>query len=563
MLKLEWRPPGASGFTVVPTESLLTEIDNARVVSPGVKVLADARRPGDGVPVAGVHPGYKLDTFHVEGFDPMVGCMALENGGKQRLIVGTFNPLQRDDVKLPDIESKKPDKLYAVSGVMGDPAAATVSVCADGLFEPLGLCAVGDVLYVSHRRAITRLIDKDGDGFYETHEDVASGWSAWNYHQFTFGLVHRPDVDGGGPGWLYATLSTAMAPPKWEGMGTNAAPNDPLRGTAIEVDLASNTFRVIAGGLRAPNGIGWGPRGLDGVPALFYCDNQGTWTPSNHMGEIVIDGGRFFGHYNNTNFVPNLADRFPKGGIASSWCDRMRARPVLDLVYGDLCNSPTQPVLIETGPYRNQLLIGELTAGGLRRACMEQVNGQWQGAVFQFSQGFSVGINRVAWGPGGVLFAGGIGAGGNWNWKGTKSGLHRLTPTGELPFEMSAVRAMPDGFDVQFTREVDGAWLANSANYTIKQWTYQPTDEYGGEKKQVETLTVAEAKPTGNGKRVFLRIPGLKAERTVLIRTDPTSTGGEKIWSTEAFYTLNCIPKVWSSGPAFPEPFDLGACAAR
>ncbi|HYD01122.1 MAG TPA: PA14 domain-containing protein, partial [Phycisphaerales bacterium] len=407
-LKLEWRAAADEPFTVVPPEAFSTEIDNARVTSPGVKALADARRPGDGSPVTGVHSSFTLETIKVEGFDPMVGAMAVTPDG--RLIVGTFNPLQRDDVKLPDIESKPADKLYALSGALGDVHKVTVKVCADGLYEPCGLCAVGDALYVSHRRAITRLLDKDGDGFYETHEDVAKGWAAWNYHQFTFGLVHRPDTENvpAGPGWLYATLSTAMAPPKWEGMGTNAAPNDPLRGTAIEVDLSSNTFRVIAAGLRAPNGIGWGPRGVDGQQSLFYTDNQGAWLPSNHMGEIV--DGRFFGHFNNSNLVPNLADRFPTGGIASTWPDRLRARPALDLVYGDIANSPTQPVLIEHGPYRNQLLIGELTGGGIRRGCMEQVNGQWQGAVFQFSQGFSVGINRVAWAPGGVLFAGGIGA---------------------------------------------------------------------------------------------------------------------------------------------------------
>jgi hypothetical protein len=561
VLKLEWRPPGAAAFAVVPTENLFAEIDNARVTSPGVKALADARRPGDGVPITAVHPSFKLDTIKVDGFDPMVGCMAFASDG--RLIVGTFNPLQRDDVKLPDIESKKPDKLYALTGVLGEVDKVTVKVCADGLYEPLGLCSVGDALYVSHRRAITRLLDKDHDGFYETHEDVASGWAAWNYHQFTFGLVHRPDVDSNppGPGWLYATLSTAMAPPKWEGMGTNAAPNDPLRGTAIEVDLSNNTFRVIAGGLRAPNGIGWGPRGHDGVAALFYCDNQGTWMPSNHMGEIVIDGNRFFGHYNNPSFVPQLADRFPSGGIASTWCDHLRARPALDLTYADLANSPTQPVLIESGPYRNQMLIGELTGGGIRRACMEQVDGQWQGAVFQFSQGFDVGINRMAWGPDGVLMAGGIGAGGNWNWKEKRSGLHRLTPTGNLPFEMSAVRAMPDGFDVQFTRDIDAAWLANPANYTVRQWDYEPTDKYGGEKQHIETLKVAEAKPTqgATSRRVFLRIPGLKEERTVLIRTDPVSTAGEQIWTTECYYTLNHIPRIWSSGPPFPEPFALNA----
>ncbi len=525
-LKLEWKREGAAEFALVPAASLFSEIDLARVVAPGVKSVADQRRPGDGRPVAGVHPSFRIDTFEVEGFTPMVGAMTFASDG--RLIVGTFNPLQRTDTELVDIESKEPDKLFAVSGTLGNPADATVSVAAEGLYEPLGLCAVGDDLYVSHRKAITRLSDKNGDGFYETHEDVASGWAAWNYHQFTFGLLHQG-------GTLYAALSTAMAPPAWEGMMSNAAPNDPLRGSVLEVDLATKSFRAIAGGVRTPNGLGFGPEG-----ALFYCDNQGTWMPTNQFAEVVP--GRFYGHYNNTNSVPQLADRFPAGGVASIFCDLPRTPTSVDMVHNDLCNSPTQPVLVNDGPYKGQMLVGELTAGGIRRVFLEKVNGEWQGAAFQFSQGFSCGINRLAWGPGGTLFAGGIGAGGNWNWKNTRSGLDRLTPTGVVPFEMLAVRATPDGFEIEFTGAVARAWLSDAAHYEVKQWRYEPTKEYGGEKKDVETLAVRSATPSADGTRVSLVVPGLRAGRTVAIRTDPVSASGEPIWSTYAYYTLNNIP---------------------
>jgi len=526
-LLLEWSKQDSPGFVPVPPERFLTQRDNARVVAPGVKRVRDDRRPGDGKPVAGVHPSFKLETISVEGFSPMVGAMAFVPDG--RLIVGTFDPLQRSDTDLPDIESKVSDKLYALSAVAGDPAKVTIKVAADGLYEPLGLCAVGDDLYVSHRRAITRLRDVDRDGFYETHEDVASGWAAWNYHQFCFGLVHKE-------GKLYAALSTAMAPPAWEGMMSNAAPNDLLRGSVLEVDLSSNTFSAIAGGVRTPNGLGLGPDG-----SLFYCDNQGTWMPTNQMAEVVP--GRFFGHYNNTNIVPKLAERFPTGGVASIWCDRERAPSTIDLVHNDLCNSPTQPLLIETGPYAGQMLIGELTAGGIRRAFLERINGQWQGAVFQFSQGFSCGVNRLAWGPRGMLMAGGIGAGGNWNWKNTRSGLDRLMPTGVVPFEMLAVRATAVGFEIEFTKPVAANWLAQIAHYEVSQWTYEPTSEYGGEKKLIEKLKVFSAQPSQDGKRVSLSIPNLKQGRTVLLRTDPISVAGEQIWTTQAFYTLNHIPR--------------------
>ncbi len=530
-LLLEWRTPGQSGFVKVPAEQLSTEIDNARVVAPGIKALRDERRPGDGKPVTGVHPAYTVTHIAPDpgttGFVPMIGAMTMMNDG--RLIVGTFDPLQRTDTDLPDIESKKPDRLYAVTGAEGDPEKMTVRVVADGLYEPLGLVAVGDVLYVSHRRAIERLRDTDGDGYFETREVVGTGWEAWNYHQFCFGLLHRD-------GKLYATLSTAMAPPGWKGMNSNAAPNGVLRGSVIEVDLATNTVSAIAGGVRSPNGIGFGPEG-----SIFYCDNQGTWMPTNQMGEVVL--GRFFGHYNNTNVVPQLEARFPTGGIASIWCDRLRSPAALDLVHNDFCNSPSEPTLITSGPYAGQMLIGELTAGGLRRANMERVNGQWQGAAFQFTQGLSVGVNRVAWGKNGTLFIGGIGAGGNWNWKGTRAGLDRLTPNGKTCFEMKAIYAKTDGFEVEFTGAVDPSWLGNAANYTLRQWRYAPSVAYGGPKVDEEPLKVWEAVASADGMRVVLKVDGLKAGRTVSVRIDPVSKAGEKIWATEGFYTLNEIPR--------------------
>jgi len=526
-LVLEWQTPGSNAFVPIPHDRLWAEADAARVTSPGTKRIqgSAALRPGDQCPVAGVHPAFDLDTFQIEGFEPRVGAMCFHG---DRLIIGTFDPLQRTGEALPDIDTKTPDKLYAISGVTGDPAAVKLTVCADGLFEPCGLVAVGDAVYVSHRKAITKLTDQDNDGFYETHEVVGEGWEGWNYHQFNFGLVHKN-------GKLYSALSTAMAPPKWQGMGTNAAPNGPMRGCIIETDLSSNTSHVIAGGCRTPNGIGLGPGG-----DLFYSDNQGTWMPCNQFTQVIH--GRFFGHYNNTNVVPQLADRYPQGGRASALSDLPRTPATLLLPQSELSNSPTQPILIEHGPYAGQMLIGELTAGGLRRAYLEKVRGQWQGAVFQFSQGFNCGINRAAWGPDGSLYVGGIGAGGNWNWRDKRFGLQRLRPNARTAFEMHSVSATPTGFNIQFTKPIDASWLEDARNFHVQQWTYAPTAEYGGPKLNDLVLTPSIATPTNDGTAVELTIPGLKPGYCVYFRTDPTATDGDRIWSTEAWYTLNQIP---------------------
>ncbi len=525
-LALEWRAPRQDAFAPIPTDNLRAEKDLTRVTAPGLKKIDDGKRPGDGKPVAGVHPAWTVTTIRPEGFEPMVGAMCF--AADCRLIVGTFNPLQRDDRTLPDIDSKKPDRLFAITGATGDPAKITVKECATGLYEPCGLCAVGEDLYVSHRKEITRLRDLDHDGYYESRETVATGWEGWNYHQFTFGLVHRDNH-------LYATLSTAMAPPGWEGMGTNAAPNGPMRGGVLEVDLSSNTASVIAGGLRAPNGIGIGPDNT-----LWYAENQGAWMPACALSEVIP--GRFYGHFNRTNFVPKLADRFPDGGVASVYADRPRMPASILLPHNEISNSPTQPQLISSGPFAGQMYLGELTAGGIRRVQLEKVNGQYQGAVFQFTQGLESGVNRMIWGPDGCLYVGGIGAGGDWNWRGTKFGLQRLSPSGNTAFEMHSIHATSSGFEVRFTKPVASAWLSDAANFTVRQWSYAPTAAYGGPKIGEERLSVAKATPSPDGRAVTLEVPGLKRGRCVSLRMDPTSTDGEPIWSTEAWYTLNEIP---------------------
>lgn len=526
-LRLEWKAPGADRFALVPTSALRTEADPTRVTSPGVKRVEDARRPGDGKALKGVHPSWRVTTIRPDGFEPKVGAMAFMPDG--RLIVGTFDPLQRDETNLPDIESKAPDVLYALSGVTGDPSHVTVQECATDLYEPTGMCVVDGVLYVAHRRAITRLLDRDGDGYFETHEDVAQGWEGWNYHQFVFGLEH---IDGK----LYAALSTAMAPPGWEGMKTNAGPNGPMRGGILEVDLTSNDARLIAGGTRTPNGLGVAEDG-----ALLYLDNQGTWMPTSQLCEVIP--GRFYGHYNWTDFVPKLADRFPVGGHPSAWCDLPRTPAAVYLPQNEFANSPTQAQLIQRGPFAGQMLVGELTAGGIRRVQLERVNGILQGCAFRFTQGLESGVNRMVWGPDGALYIGGIGAGGNWNWNGTQFGLQRLNPTAVRPFEMHSVYATTYGFLIRFTQPVHDDWLADPSNYVIKQWTYEPTVEYGGPKIGTEILPVTRAEPMWGGDAVALTIPGLKVGHCVHIQTDPESRFAESMWSTDAYYTLNAIPR--------------------
>ena len=526
-LRLEWRPAGTEEFVLVPAELLSTEDDPTRVTSPGIKALLDDRRPGLGLPVSGVHPSYAVQDIELEDFQAKVGALAMGPEGKWW--IATFDPLQRDERELPDIDSKDPDGLFEL-----DPADGSLRRIATDLYEPSGICVVNGELYVAHRHAVEQLLDEDGDGFFETHRVVGEGWEGWNYHQFAFGLVH-------GGGKLYTGLSTAMAPPAWEGMFNNAGPNGPLRGGIVEMDLSSGDTRVIAGGTRTPNGLG---QLSDG--SLVYLDNQGAWMPASVLCEVLP--GRFYGHYNWTKRVPRLAERFPGGGHPSVFSDRPRTPPALWLPQNEVVNSPTQPLVWENRPGGDgpkaiypgeQILIGELTAGGLRRAYLERVDGVLQGALFRFSQGIEAGVNRLAFAEDGSLVVGCMGAQGNWNWRGSREGLQRLVPTGRVPFEIASVSAKVAGFELRFTRDVDPGWLSDVANYAVRSWSYEPTQHYGGAKVRERDHIVLRAIAAVDGRSVRLLIPDLEEGTCVHLQLDPTSRDGEPIWSGEAWYTLN------------------------
>ena len=90
------------------------------------------------------------------------------------------------------------------------------------------------------------------------------------------------------------------------------------------------------------------------------------------------------------------------------------------------------------------------------RVALEKVNGRYQGACFPFRSGFQCGVNRLAFGPDGSLYAGQTNRG--WGSLGGKPyGLQRLVYTGVLPFEIHTMKLTKTGFDLTFTKPLDPA----------------------------------------------------------------------------------------------------------
>jgi len=201
------------------------------------------------------------------------------------------------------------------------------------------------------------------------------------------------------------------------------------------------------------------------------------------------------------------------------------------------------------------LAMGDIKYGGLSRVFLEKVNGAWQGGIVHWTQGFESGINRMIWGPDGKLYLGGMGASASWGWTDPKTGidtrfgLQRLEFTRRKPFEIHRVSATSDGFEVTLTGKAKISDLQDLTKYAVRQWTYAPTVNYGGDKYDRETLKVTQAIPGRDGKSVRLVVPGLKSNRVVYLNLGIRSAKGVGLWSTEVWYTMNTIPATEGAKP--------------
>ncbi|RMF32386.1 MAG: DUF1080 domain-containing protein [Bacteroidetes bacterium] len=497
MISLQWKSfdDADSEFEIVPA-GVLTHHKSEAPEGP-VAIGKQSSIPGDAFPLQEVHPAFTLHQARPDDFLPKVGGMDFLSDG--RLVVSTWDAI---------------GGVYILDGVQsGDPSKMTVKKIAEGFAEPLGLKVVDDEIYVLQKQELTKLIDHDGDEVADEYYTLCNDWSVTsNFHEFAFGLAYKD-------GYFYATLAIAILPG-----GASAYPQAPDRGKVVKIAREDGRIEFVAHGLRTPNGIGIG---VDGE--IFVADNQGDWLPSSKI--LHVSPGAFF----NSHAVDPEGTR-----------DLPVKPPVVWLPQDEIGNSPSTPLALNVGPYRGQMIHGEVTHGGVKRVFVEKVNGEYQGCVFRFIQGLEAGVNRMVWGPDGALYVGGIGSTGNWQQYGKQwYGLQRLEYNGTPVFEMLAVRARSNGMEIEFTEPLPEGTGWNPAEYTVRQWWYKPTAEYGGPKMDNEALRVRSANVSEDRKRVFLELEGLKPGHVVYIRIPShwTSAQGRELWSTEAWYTLNHIPE--------------------
>ncbi|MBO9675196.1 MAG: c-type cytochrome [Sphingobacteriaceae bacterium] len=431
---------------------------------------------------------------------------------------------------------------------------------AYGLHEILGIAYKNGAIYVAQRGELTKLVDKDQDGKADVYETVYAWPLSGHYHEYSFGPKLMPD------GTFMVTANVAFGDEEW----WRAESRVPMRGWAMNI-TEDGKMSPYAAGFRSPAGIGE----IDGK--FYYTENQGDWVGSGGLWKV--NKGDFMGHPASLRWtnLPNSPVKL-QSDFFYSQIDERRIKneqgryikpenrvnetfktlfdmkkvfpelrlPSVWLPYGILGISSAEPVKIPEntfGPFAGQILVGDQGMSIISRIFMETVKGEEQGAAFLFRKGFRSGVLRLEWGTDGSLFVGetnrGWGSAGDAN-----EGLERLVYNNKTPFEMKAVRAMPDGFEIEFTMPVDRKSAEDLASYNAESFIYKYHPVYGSPPVNTEKLKILGVKVSADGLKARIIVQNLRQYYIHTLTLDGIRSQDDfySLIHPVAYYTLNQIP---------------------
>jgi hypothetical protein len=391
---------------------------------------------------------------------------------------------------------------------------------ATGLFQPLGLKIVEDEVYVLGRDQITRLHDLNQDGEADLYENFNNDVQVTpGFHEFALDLHTDPQgnfyfakggpVNPGGRGW---------------------GPLSNHNGTLLRVSKDGSKLDVYATGIRAPNGIGVGPNG-----EVTCGDNQGTWVPACYV-HMVRKQGEFVG----------VTDLSHTAELPTDYTRHIAFLPM------DVDNSGGAQVWVTSdkwGPFKGKLFHLSYGTATLHQMLVEEVNGQLQGGAVRFPAKFETGAMRARFNDkDGQLYVAGLKG---WQTSGSKdAGFYRVRYTGEPVTMQNSLRVTDKGIHIGFTNPVDPETAGDAESYSIEQYNYRWTKEYGSpdykvsdpEAKGRDSVDIKSVKLSGDKKSVFLEVPGLKPVMQMRIKMDVKGADGSEL-PKEIANTINVVGK--------------------
>lgn len=421
--------------------------------------------------------------------------------------------------------------IWIVSGIDSTLEKLSWTRFASGLYEPLGLEIVHDVIYVSGRDGITRFQDFNKDGSADYYENFNNEiMSTEGFHEFVFDLqtdaagnfyfAKANPVNGGGRGFGDMKAS--------RGNGSVCS----HAGGLFKVSPDGKKFEVIARGLRAPNGIGVRADGQ-----VTTSDNEGTWVPTTPIN--WVDGKTFHGVVNSMT-PKERADRY--------------SPPLMWLSHNDYDNSGGGQIWVTSdkwGPFKGELLHESYGKSSLYLVMRQDIsNGRQQAGVVKFPLKFTSSVMRARFHPAdGQLYVAGLS---EWQSNASRiTGFDRVRYTGKPVYTVSGLKVVSGGVELAFSQPLDKASAEDLQNWSGKRWNYVRSENYGSPevgvkdptKKSRENLNITAAKLSADGKTVRLQIEDLRPAMQQAIKWDIQARDGTKV-AQEIQQTLHEVPGV-------------------
>ena len=367
------------------------------------------------------------------------------------------------------------------------------------------------------RDQITRLHDLNSDGeadFYENFNN--DGAIDAGYHAFCYDL--QADSHGN---FYYARGGHWYYPGRRD---TNAL---------FKVSPDGMKTETVATGFRAPNGIAVGPG-----DTIFTSDNQGNWTPSSKIN--LVRPGAFHGFVADPEYSKSIP-------IPATF------EPPICWIPMDQDNSSGGQCFVSDarfGPLFNHLFHTSYGKSSLFLVMYEQIgeNKIPQGGVVPLDLKFDSGIMRARVNPkDGQLYVCGIKG---WQTSGNRDGcLQRIRYTGKPPHLPIALHIKNNMIEITFTDPLNRASAADKDNYSIEQWNYRWTSEYGSKDYSPsmpsrighDPLEITAVNLSPDFRTIILELPNLAPVMQMKIAMKLKSADEAEI-NTAIYNTINTVP---------------------
>lgn len=393
--------------------------------------------------------------------------------------------------------------VWIVSGLDQTLERLTWKRFATGLFQPLGLKVVDDVIYVVGKDQITRLHDRDGNGEADYYENFNNaGETSAGVHDYAACL----EVDSRGN--FYYVRG-----------------NGGLR----RVSRDGSREETFATGFRNPCGMAIGPNDV-----ITVAPQEGEWTPGTSICEV-----RAGGHYGYLG--PQVKPERPLG-----------YDPPLCWLPRQTDNSAGGQVWVPEGrwgPLGGHLLHLSFGRCWPLLVLRETHEGVSQGGVVRLPLDFESGVLRGRFHPlDGQLYVSGMKG---WGTSAARDGcFQRVRYTGRSIYLPVTLRVHANGILLGFAQPLDPASCQDPDSFSIERWNYRYAATYGSPEYKVshpaqegrDEVEVKSATLMPDGRAVFLELEPLSPVMQMGISYSLRAADGT-VLSDTIYNTIHRVPE--------------------